>query len=368
MSNTFLTPNMSLIIPIPLTDPGPDWANNINSSFTIVDAHTHNPGSGVQITPTGININADLSYNTTNNAINLRSVRFTSQITPLSGAADLGCIYESGADLYYNDGNGNQVRITQSGSLAGASGTITGLPSGTASAAYSSISGTFIFQQATSTGANMDIGSLIIRYPGSYPTPSGNAIVLAAPSSLSGTYQLTLPSLPSQTNVVSLTSAGIISSITYDQVGQGMTSVGANSIGTSIVRTASSTAIQGGIGVSSSSGTFSTTSASFVPVTGLSLTVVVGPNPIVVKLIPANPTNASSITCTGAAQLEIINNTEGLTLARYIPTANITYTGFETMDFQATSGFTQNYSVNVKSDGSNLMSVTRMTLVAYELH
>lgn len=233
MANTFLTPNMSLIIPVVLTDPGPDWGSNINSSLTILDSHTHSPGSGVQITPSGININTDLSYNSSNNAINLRSVRFTPQGSALSGAADLGCVYESGVDLYYNDGNGNQIRITQSGSVAGASGTITGLPSGTASASFSAITGTFTFQQATATGANLDIGSLIIRYPGSYPTPSGNAIVLAAPSSLSGTYQLTLPSLPSQTNVMSLTSAGIISSITYDQVGQGMTSAGANAVAAS---------------------------------------------------------------------------------------------------------------------------------------
>lgn len=230
MSNYYVSPNMSLPIPVPTVDTGPDWANNLNGCLNTIDAHTHNSGSGVQVTPSGLNLNADVTF-LTNNAIALRSVRFNANLAPLALAADLGCLYESGVDLYYNDGNGNQIRITQSGSVAGASGTITGLPSGTASAAFSAGTGTFIFQQATSTAANMDAGTLIVRYPGSYPTPSGNYIAIQAPSALSSGYALTLPSLPAQTNVVTLGTSGILSSITYDAVGQGMTSTGANAIG-----------------------------------------------------------------------------------------------------------------------------------------
>lgn len=231
MSNTFITPNMSLIVPAVDVDPGPDWANSINASLTILDQHSHVPGSGVLITPAAININTDLTFSS-NNAIGLRSSRYTIQSSALSGASDIACFYSSGVDgdAFYNDGLGNQIRITQSGSVAGSAGTITGLPSGTASASYQSASGTFQFQQATATGANIDVASVIIRYPGSYPTPSGNAIVIEAPTSLSSLYSLTLPALPPQLNVMTLATDGTISSTTWDQVGVNMTTVGADAI------------------------------------------------------------------------------------------------------------------------------------------
>lgn len=187
-----ISPNMGLSVPAVGVTIGPDWASDINISLGLIDAHDHSPGNGVQITPSGLNISSDLSF-IGNNLTTARSVRFSAQSSPLAAAADVGAIYESGVDLYYNDGNGNQVRITQSGSVAGSAGTITGLPSGTASAAFSAASGTFVFQQATSTAANMDIGSLILRYPGSYPTPAGNSIAFQAPTTLATGYAFTFP-------------------------------------------------------------------------------------------------------------------------------------------------------------------------------
>jgi hypothetical protein len=152
MSNTVTSPNMGLPIPVVSTDPGPDWAQNINAALSILDGHNHSAGSGVLITPAGIFINADLLFNS-NNATLLRSVRFSPQNSTLSASSDIGCLYEVGPDLYYNDGLGNQIRITQSGSVTGSTGTITGLPSGTASASYSA--GTFTFQSATAVAANI---------------------------------------------------------------------------------------------------------------------------------------------------------------------------------------------------------------------
>lgn len=328
MANFYISPNMSLVVPIPTVTIGPDWANDINVSLTIIDGHTHNAGSGIPITPNGLNLNSDVSF-LTNNGIQLRSARFAPNASPLGLSTDLGCIYEAGVDLYYNDGNGNQIRITQSGSLAGAAGTITGLPSGTASAAFVSANGTFVFQQATSTAANMDIGSLIIRYPGSYPTPAGAFIALEAPSSLASGYALTLPPLPSSTNVMTLGNTGIITSITYDNVGQNMTVVGANAIaGTmdatgvnSIVGTMSSSSANaigmkmtgtganailasatstvanpaaiGQIALSNSSGAFSTTSLTEVSVCNTTLTT--SGRPVFVSLIPDGSSNAASI-------------------------------------------------------------------------
>lgn len=223
------SPNMGLTVPGSGTEYSPNWATDLNASLSVIDGHNHAPGSGVQITPTGININTDLPFNNTNNAISLRSIRFFPQGSPLSGAADLGCLFESGVDLYYRDGAGNAVRITQSGSVAGSTGTITGLPSGTASAAFSAASGTFIFQQATSTAANLDVASIAIRYPGSYPTASGNYIQLQAPSALATGYAFTLPAtLPAGSGAfLTSSTSGVIS---YTNVDNSTLTISANTI------------------------------------------------------------------------------------------------------------------------------------------
>lgn len=205
MANTTISPNMNLPVPTVGQDDGPDWANNLNACMSIIDQHDHTPGSGVQITPAGLNINAALTFNS-NNAIALRSVRFSAQSAPLALAADLGCIYESGVDLYYNDGNGNQIRITQSGSVAGSSGTITGLPSGTASASFAG--GTFTFQSATSTPAPMNIGPIITGRE-----TAGTYTVTLTPSvSQSGNYGLIWPiALPSVTSYLQSDASGNLS-------------------------------------------------------------------------------------------------------------------------------------------------------------
>lgn len=212
MSDIILSPNMNLPVPVVGVEAGPQWATDVNNSLNIIDSHSHVPGYGVLVPSAGIDINADLPFSGFNATL-LKSARFSSQTSPLTGASpDLGCVYVSGADLYFNDTAGNQVRITQSGSVAGSAGTITGLPSGTASAAYASLSGTFTFLQATSTGANIDAATLIIRYPGSYPTPAGNYVALQAPSTLATGYALTLPTtLPAANNsFLSSSTAGVM--------------------------------------------------------------------------------------------------------------------------------------------------------------
>lgn len=205
MANTVISPNMGLPTPVVSDDPGPDWAQNVNSCLSIIDGHNHTPGSGVQITPAGISINADLPFNG-NDATLLRSARFSAQGSPLMGATDLGCLYESGVDLYFNDGSGNQVRITQSGSVTGATGTITGLPSGTASAAFSV--NTFTFQSATSTPAYLASGPLIIGQP----VASGKTVTIAPNASQASNYALNLPlSLPNAGALLGSDSSGNLS-------------------------------------------------------------------------------------------------------------------------------------------------------------
>lgn len=203
---TTITPNMNLIVPTPGQEPGPTYATDINSSLTLIDQHNHSPGQGVPITPSGLNISTDLSF-LANNATNLRSVRFSPQNSSLIGATDLGCLYEQGVDLYYNDGNGNVVRITQGGSVAGASGSITGLAS-PASVVFSSLTGTFTFQSDTNVAGKLDIGPLTIRDTAA----SALGISLVSPVGLSGAYTLTLPaSLPGANLPLSVDNSGNLS-------------------------------------------------------------------------------------------------------------------------------------------------------------
>lgn len=215
MANTTISPNMGMPVPVVSVDPGPDWATNIDACLSILDSHNHASGQGVQITPSGLNINSDLSFQN-NNATNARSVRFYPQSAPLALGTDIGCLYESGVDLYYNDGNGNQIRITQGGSVTGSSGTITGLPSGTASAAYSA--GTFTFQSATSTPAAMNIGPVTI---GNQTAGSKN-ITIAPNSGIAANYNLTLPAaLPAAANYMTLDNTGAVSYNTSGNTGSG---------------------------------------------------------------------------------------------------------------------------------------------------
>jgi len=207
MANTTPSPNMNMPVPNVGIDPSPQWASDINACLSVIDGHNHSLGTGVQISPSGLNINADLPF-LSNNATLLRSVRFAAQSGAISGPADLGCLYEAGVDLYYNDGSGNQIRITQAGSVTGSSGTITGLPSGTASAAYAA--GTFTFQSATNTAATIDAGSYIFRNL----TASSHGVTVSPPNSLGSDYNLILPSIPGVTSLMTLDNSGNMAAVT----------------------------------------------------------------------------------------------------------------------------------------------------------
>jgi hypothetical protein len=115
MPNTVVSPNMNITVPVVLTDPGPDWATRIyNALFATIDAHDHSSGKGVQITPLGMNINADLAFGSFN-ATGLRSARFTSQATPLALGGDVGCLSNVLGDAYWNNGAGTAIELTSQG-------------------------------------------------------------------------------------------------------------------------------------------------------------------------------------------------------------------------------------------------------------
>ncbi len=288
MSDFNNSTEMSLPIPTVGIASGPAWASLLDSCLTIIDGHNHTPGRGAPVPAAGLNINADLSM-ISNNLTNIRSLRFTAQ-SSVALAADLGCLYEIGADLYYRDGLGNQVRITQSGSVTGSAGTITGLPSGTASAVYDAIGGTFTFESATGIAANIDVGSIFIRNTSPNST---NAVTLQASAGLASNYALTLPPVASGSDkFVTVSSSGVMSSLR--DVDNSTIEVSSNLVqlkdhGTTQVklalRTTGTTVAAGGVAISTASGSFTTTSTSLTDITNLTVTIITTGRPVFVGLI-----------------------------------------------------------------------------------
>lgn len=323
---------MSLPIPVPGQESGPAYANDVNNSLTLIDGHDHSAGSGVQITPNGLDINSDLSFGS-NNLTLARSVRFSPQTTALSTATDLGCLYEVGDDLYYNDGLGNQIRITQSGGVVGTPGSISNLTS-PASASYVSGDETFVWQSAANTPANMDGGSYIFRNI----TASSNGITMSAPSALSSNYTLTLPALPPVQSIMTLDNAGniaapytidnstltIISNIiqikdqgvvTAKIADQAVTNikVAANAISTTQLVDAAVTGQKRDVSTYIASGGINysvSTDGSFHTVTGSIVTLVTTGHPTVIILQPfaGNPTADSFIATTGSVSIRVLRD------------------------------------------------------------
>lgn len=403
MSTVIESPNMGLSIPVVGQEPGPQYATDVNNSLTILDSHNHSIGSGVQITPSGLNINSLLLMNG-----NILGTIGNLQFQPQMSSSVTGSLYEIGVDLYYNDGSGNVIRITQSGSVAGASGTITGLPSGTASASYGS--GVFTFEAATNTAANIDAGSYIFRNN----TVGSDGITLSPPTGLAANYQLFLPLIPAQTNVMTLDTSGNMGSITYDQVGQSMTSIGADAIGASMdstgadavgssmtsvganhivgvftsipstqadivgqsmtstgansvanarTRSVSNNVGVGGISISNSSNTFSTSSTSYVAVTNLSTVIATSGRPVMINIIQDFTTNPFNVGASSGWSAELQRNGTPIGVWNQGSTG-VVVPAFMYIDVVGAGTYT--YSFFVKTNSANLaFEFTRLS--AYEL-
>jgi hypothetical protein len=307
------TPNMFLYLPTLGVDSGITWETDVNANSDIIDGHNHSVGSGVQINPDGININADLAFND-NNAITLRSVRFFIQPIPISAPNDLGCLYVSGFDLYFNDELGNQIQITKGGNV---NATSSGISDGTATASF--VANTLVVDSASNTPANIQGASLLLGNTG---VTGSFYVTLSPPNALASSYSLTLPALPSQTNVMTLTPAGVMSSISYDQVGINMTSVGANAIQASRTMPLGTAALN--LSITASSGTFSTISTSPVIITNFQPFLTTTGRPVFIT-IENDQTGFGGIisidaTANSVARVQIVNNVTG---------AVATYTFFE---------------------------------------
>ncbi len=252
-----ISPNMNLPVPTVGSTAGPQYSSDIDACLSLIDSHNHTSGNGVQIPTDGLNINADLSFGD-NDAIDMRSVRFTPEVAALAGASDLACVYVVDQDLYYNDAGGNAVRITQNGAVAGTPGSIANLVS-PASAAYVALSSKFVWQSDVNTAADMDFGSAILRNAG-----AASFGMTVSPPTLSADTSITLPARPASTKIMAMDSSGVITApytvdgstiaIATNVIGVPNGAISTNQIATNVDLNGTSVKAQGrGIVVSNSS-------------------------------------------------------------------------------------------------------------------
>lgn len=392
--STTTTPNMNLAVPVVGQESGPQYATDINNCMSSIDQHDHTPGNGVLITPNGLNISSDLSFGS-NNATNLNSARFTALASPLTAVSpNLDCVYVSGVDLYYNDGSGNIVRITQSGGIAGSPGSISNLTS-PASASYVSGTSTFVWQSAANTPANMDNASVILRNL----VANSKGLTLSPPNAMGSDFTIVLPSLPVSTSLLSIDSSGNIgttmTAALANSVGVAMTSTGSNAIGVSMTSTGAnavansrtrpantSTVAVGGVALSGGSGSFTSSSLSFVNVTNQSVTITTSGRPVAITFISANNGVQGSVggnaSTTGIQVFFQITSSNGggwihevsVTTANVSPSITVPAGSLSIVDSDV-SGLPGTYTyvlqARVQSGASGQVVANNLQMMAYEL-
>lgn len=114
---------LGLDLPTVTVTLGPEWANKVNAAFEVVDAHDHTSGKGVRIPTAGLNINADLDFNSSG-ALALSKAGFSDNSSPLIGANNVRSLYVADGNLYYTNESGTAVQITDGGAIITSAGAL----------------------------------------------------------------------------------------------------------------------------------------------------------------------------------------------------------------------------------------------------
>lgn len=379
-----MTPNLGLVLPTINVDTGLVWEQATNANSTTIDNHDHSPGSGAQIQPSGININSDFTFNN-NSATDLTSIVFTPQIS----LSTLTALYVIGADLYYNDGASNVIRMTSGGTV---NATSSGISSGTATASF--VGSVLVVNAAANTPANIQAGSILI----------GNNVVnskfltLAPPAAMAANYTVTLPPLPASQKFMTLDASGNITApwavdnstleisantLQVKALGIGNAQLGTNSVSAGkiqdgVVTNPKLAAL--GQQISGSSGAFTTTSTSFIDVTNLSVTITVTGRPVYIGLIAAT-NNSSGVTIepsTGAQTLvfgiiRILKDGSLIASGQWnisgasstLLSLTTSLAGFCYIDLASAGTYT--YKIQAEAGTSSRITIGNTRLIVYEL-
>lgn len=336
MSNTNISANMALPIPVVGVDTGPNWALNIDACLALIDLHDHSSGKGVQIGTAGLNIDGDFSIGN-NNLLNVNSMRLASQSAVLAGGSDLRCVYAVGVNLYYNDGNGNQIQITSGGGVAGSPGSISNLTS-PASASYVALSETFVWQSDSNIAADMDMRSVILRNS----TASSKGMTLSPPAAMASDFEVTFPALPAAQRFMTLDNVGsIAASWVTDNVTTEISSsnLQVKDLGISTAKIAANAVTLPKLAVplvhtSSSSGSFNASSTSFADISNLTVTFTSLARPVMIGIQSSgNDAMSFGITCTANQ----VANFEGIATFQVLRDSTVVYSWIVKLECQLQS-------------------------------
>ncbi len=142
------TSNMGLTQSTVGTTTGPEWATNAENNLLTIDAHDHTSGKGVQLTPSSLNINADLEFNL-NSATELKNVVLDNAVHASASGDTNNSVYEYDGNLYWRNASGGSVQITSGTAVNTSGGSISGM-TGNAQVLFSSNSYAFKFDSSLS--------------------------------------------------------------------------------------------------------------------------------------------------------------------------------------------------------------------------
>lgn len=364
------TANMGMTLPVVGVTSDAVGEGYVVANFGILDVHDHSSGKGAQVVSAGININADLSF-AGFRPFNLGSATFVNQTGAIS-TSNKPCFYVLNGEAHFIDNSGNDVALTASGSVAGATGSISGLIGG-ASASFSV--NTFTWRTNGTTFAKMNNADITL-----YQASAGitNGITLKSPNSLAASYTVTLPgAAPGTTQYLNMDSGGTIATATADTIAAGMTATGANAIRAVSTRATGTSVAAGGVAVSASATGASAGVATYTTIAGLSVTLTTSGRPIFVGLISDASGTPSLLSCIGSSPTSMFRILEGAnTVAEYLLEALATNPGsYHAVPSSCLQGIyfigagTYTFTVQAKesSGGGGSATVGNAKLVAYEL-
>ena len=264
------TPNMNLTLPLVSQTPGPLWASEVNADLAIIDGHDH-IATGVPIVSAALNINDDLSFNS-HALLDAIKVSFVD-----GGSNTPNSLQTASGELYFTDGNGNVVQITDNGVVnVGGTGNIGGI---VPNAAVNYVSGpnSYEFLDENGNRAALDTGG--IQFAGA---------VTLQQSPYSTSYTLKLPvSAPVANSFVTATVSGSIATLAFSSEAGFVTRTMQAAVGQQVSSTFTAS-------------TSSTTPASVSP----TLTLACTGRPIMLGLIAAGSSDGSiDLTPTGAGKM-----------------------------------------------------------------
>jgi hypothetical protein len=205
------TENMLLDLPIVEETLSPDWATMLNEALEKIDAHDHTSNKGLSIPASAIDIEVDLSFKN-NSLLDVESIELKNNSTQISTDSSL---YEFNDELYFNDGNGNCVKLTEAGSInVAAAGGINGDYGGAepATVSFSKSTNIYDFKKDSGTYSCIQVENVIYNSTPSFtdltisnellvkndlklesPGAGTKTISLSAPTGLVSDYSLVLP-------------------------------------------------------------------------------------------------------------------------------------------------------------------------------